>query len=103
MADYIRNNFYWCIFWGFFLQFVGGSVTAMSHSLPLIVLGWSIYLVGTLLLLIGFGFYVRSKGRSPAWCLLALLSIIGWVILIFLKDKSFSSLNQENPEVTGYI
>jgi hypothetical protein len=103
MADYIRNNFYWCIFWGFFLQFVGGSVTAMSHSLPLIVLGWSIYLVGTLLLLIGFGFYVRSKGRSPAWRLLALLSIIGWVILIFLKDKSFSSLNQENPEVTGYI
>jgi hypothetical protein len=39
---------------------------------------------------------VRSKGRSPAWCLLALLSIIGWVILIFLKDKSGLYLNQED-------
>jgi len=103
MADYMRKNFYWCIFWGFFLQFVGGSVTAVSHSLPLIVLGWSICLVGTVLLLIGFDFYVRSKGRSPAWCVLALLSIIGWVVLILLKDKSLSSFNQEGPEVNDYI
>ena len=88
IADYIRKNFYWCIFWGFFLQFVGGSVTAISHSLPLVVLGWSICLVGTVLLLIGFYFYVQSKGRSPEWCLLALLSIIGWVILVLLKDKT---------------
>jgi hypothetical protein len=97
IVDYMRKNFYWCIFWGFFLQFVGGSVTAMSHSLPLIVLGWSVCLIGMVLLLIGFDFYIRSKGRSPAWCLLALLSIIGWVVLILLKDKNQSSLNQENP------
>jgi hypothetical protein len=97
IADYVRKNFYWCIFWGFFLQFVGGSVTAMSHSLPLIVLGWSIFLVGTVFLLIGFCFYVKSKGRDPAWCVLALLSIVGWVVLVLLKDKSHSSLNQENP------
>jgi hypothetical protein len=103
MVDCIRKNFYWCIFWGFVLQCVGGSVTAMSHSLPFIVLGWSIYIAGTALLLIGFSFYVRSKGRSQAWCLLAMLSIIGWVILILLKDKSFSSLNQENAEVTDYV
>jgi len=87
VADYIRRNFYWCIFWGFVLQFVGGCVTVMSHSLPITGLGWSIYLVGTVLLVIGFGFYVRSKGRSPAWSLLALISIIGWVILVILKDK----------------
>jgi hypothetical protein len=87
MADYIRKNFYWCIFWGFFLQFIGGSVIAMSHSLPLIVLGWSIYSAGTVLLLIGFSFYVRTKSRSLEWCLLVLLSIIGWLVLILLKDK----------------
>ena len=97
VLSYIQKNFYWCIFWGFFLQFVGGSLAAMSHSLLLTVLGWSVCLVGTVLLLIGFEFYIRSKGRSPAWCLFALLSIIGWVILILLKDKSYSSLNQENP------
>ena len=88
--NYIQRNFYWCIFWGFVVQCVGGSVTAMSHSLPLTILGWSIYLVGTALLVIGFGFYVSSKGRSIAWCLLALLSLIGWVVLILLKDKKLS-------------
>jgi cytochrome b561 len=103
VADYIRKNFYWCIFWGFVLQCVGGSVTAMSHSLPVTVLGWSIYLVGTALLLIGFSFYVRAKGRSPAWCLLALLSVIGWVVLILLKDRTLLSLNQKDPEVTDCI
>jgi len=81
---------------------IGGSI-AMSHSLPLIMIGWLIYLVETALLSIGFGFYVRSKGRSPAWCSLAMLSIIGWVVLILFKDKSLSSLNQENPKVKSYI
>ncbi|MHC4464563.1 MAG: hypothetical protein ACYTEK_01870, partial [Planctomycetota bacterium] len=92
----IHKNFYWCIFWGFVVQCVGGSVTAMSHSLPLTALAWSIYLVGTALLLIGFSFYVSSKGRSRAWSLLALLSLIGWVVLILLKDKNLSCLDEEN-------
>ena len=96
VLSYIRKNFYWYIFWGFFLQFVGGSGIAMSNSLPLTVLGWSIYLAGTGILLVGFSFYVKSKGRNPAWCLLALLSIIGWGVLILLKDKSRSSFNQDN-------
>lgn len=71
-------------------------MTAMSHSLPVILLGWLIYLAGTAVLLIGFGVYVRSKGRNPAWSLLALLSLAGWVILVLLKDKTFPALNQEN-------
>ncbi len=87
VADYIHKNFYWCIFWGFVLQCIAGSVTAMSHSLPVIVFGWLIYVVGTAILLTGFGVYVKSKGRSPAWCLLALLSLVGWLILILLKDR----------------
>ncbi len=91
VLDYIRKNFYECVFWGFVLQCVGGSLIAIPHSLPLILLGWSIYVAGAVLLLIGFGFYVKSKGRSPAWCLLAPLSIIGWVILILLRDKRLSS------------
>jgi hypothetical protein len=83
----MAKNFYWCIFWGFVVQCIGGSVIAMSHSLTVTVLGWSVYLVGTTILLIGFGFYVKSKGRSPAWCLLALLSLAGWLILILLKGR----------------
>ncbi len=98
VADYIRKNFYWCIFWGFVLQCVGGSVTAMSHSLPVILLGWLIYLAGTAVLIFGFSFYMRAKGRSPAWSVLALLSLVGWVALILLKDTTLPALNQGEPE-----
>jgi len=93
----IAKNFYWCIFWGFVLQCVGGSVIAMSHSLPVIVFGWLIYVAGTAILLIGFGVYVRSKGRSPAWSVFALLSLVGWLVLILLKDKTLPALNEQNP------
>lgn len=86
VADYIRKNFYWLIFWGFVLQFVGGSVSAMSHSLISNVLGWPIYAAGTAILVIGFGFYVKSKGRNLAWSLLAIISIVGWAVLILLKS-----------------
>ncbi|OHB74171.1 MAG: hypothetical protein A2Z25_18190 [Planctomycetes bacterium RBG_16_55_9] len=103
IADYIRKNFYWCIFWGFVLQCIAGTVIAMSHYLFVIVLGWSIYVVGTASLLIGFGFYIVSKGRSPAWSLLALISIIGWGILIILRDKSVVSLDRENHRGTGHV
>ena len=103
IADYVGKNFYWCIFWGFVLQCLGGSVTQICRSVPLVVLGWSVYLAGSALLLIGFAFYVRSKGRNPAWCLLALISIIGWIVLVLLKDKSLSSLNQENSEATDCV
>jgi hypothetical protein len=68
----------------------------VSHFIALIVFGWLVCLVGTAILLIGFDFYVSSKGRNKVWCLLALLSIFGWIVLILLKDKSHSSLNQEN-------
>jgi len=97
LEQHKRKNFYRFIFWGFVLECVGGSVTAMSHSLLLSVLGWSIYVVGTALLLIGFGYYVKSKGRSPAWSLLALISVIGWAILILLKDKRSLVPNQAKP------
>jgi len=97
VTDCVRKNFYWFIFWGFVLQCVGGSVTAMSHSLLLNVLGLSIYVAGMAILVVGFGFYVKSKGRSLAWFLLALISIIGWAILILLEDKESLVLKPRKP------
>ena len=42
--------------------------------------------LGTLLFLIGLGYYAKAKGRHPAWCLMAFLSIIGLIVLGCLKD-----------------
>jgi hypothetical protein len=41
-------------------------------------------LFGTVLLLVGLAYYAKAKGRNPAWCLFAFLSII----LACLKDKA---------------
>ena len=43
-------------------------------------------LVGTILLMIGLAYYGKAKGRSPAWCLMGFLSIIGLIVLACLKD-----------------
>jgi len=96
IVSYIRKNFYWAVYWGIILQ-IGGGLTHSIYSYPLLAtFGWLITLTGTILLLVGFAFYTKSKGRHPAWSLLALFSIIGWVVLILLKDKTQQPLSKEN-------
>ncbi len=50
--------------------------------------GRLVMLIGTVLLLVGFAFYAKAKGRSPWWCLFAFLSLIGLIVLACLKDLS---------------
>jgi hypothetical protein len=42
--------------------------------------------IGTVLLIVGFYYYAKSKGRTPLWGLAAFISCIGLVILYFLED-----------------
>lgn len=51
-------------------------------------MGIAIGLLGTALLLVGLAFYSKAKGRHPAWCLMAFLSIIGLIVLACLKDHT---------------
>ena len=110
---YLRKNFYWCIFWGIILQ-IAGSLLHPGHfnistgnSLPpvhnhlqeftiLTAFSYLVSLSGTALLLLGFYFYVKSKNRHSIWCLFALLPIIGWIVLVLLKDKNPLPLSKEN-------
>ena len=50
--------------------------------------------IGTGLLLIGLAFYAMAKGRHPAWCVMAFLSIVGLIVLGLLKDKSQQTTGQ---------
>jgi RsiW-degrading membrane proteinase PrsW (M82 family) len=59
------------------------------------VLGWLMLSTGTLLLWIGFAFYAKAKGRSPAWSLLSFASIIGWLILLFLTARPNSAVTED--------
>ena len=40
------------------------------------------------MVLVGFAYYAKAKGRNPLWCLAAFLSLIGLIILALLKDES---------------
>jgi hypothetical protein len=71
------NNF--SLAWGvpgFFLQFAGGL-----EGLPILSL------LGTALLIVGFAYYAKAKGRSGAWCLVAFFGLIGMLILSCLEDR----------------
>jgi hypothetical protein len=57
----------------------------------------AVLVVGLLLLLAGFAYYAKAKGRSPAWCLLAFLSIIGLIILACLKDHHAARRRGDTP------
>ena len=62
---------------GIVLQLAGGFA-----------LGFLVQLLGTALLIAGFAYYAKAKGRNSAWCLLAFLSIIGLIVLACLKDRT---------------
>ena len=77
-----------------FLYFIPGIILqiigfAMSGNTPEPnPIAAAIMLVGTVLAIIGFGYYAKAKGRSMAWGLAGFLGLIGLVVLALLKDKS---------------
>jgi hypothetical protein len=84
IVRYNRISFVWGVP-GIILQVVGQvmSQSAASHDTGIGILG-----LGTLLLLVGLAYYARAKGRSPLWCLMAFLSVIGLLVLATLSDKA---------------
>jgi hypothetical protein len=104
LRAYLRKNFYWCIFWGIILQIAGSLLRPVNNyrqeftilTTFMTTLGYLFLLSGTAFLLLGFYFYVKSKHRHSIWCLFALLPIIGWIVLVLLKDKDPLPLSKEN-------
>jgi len=80
IAQYNRKSFYWGVP-GIILQFGGLFVDALQ--------GFG--LLGTILLLVGLGYYAKAKGRNWAWGLFAFLPIIGIIVLLCLKDESLTT------------
>ncbi len=70
---------------GLILQIAGNLMRANPDQETL---GVVVLLVGTVLLISGLAMYAKAKGRSPAWGLMGLLSLIGLVVLALLKDRA---------------
>ncbi len=79
---------------GIIIQFGGQILAQMAEGTggeldPLLALsGCGVSLFGTALLIVGLGYYAKSRGRSPAWGLMGFLSCLGLIFLAFLKDLS---------------
>lgn len=70
---------------GLVLQTVG---TIVAYALGNEDLAAVSFFAGTALLLAGLAMYAKAKGRHPAWCLVAPLSPVGWIILGCLEDRA---------------
>jgi len=73
---YNRISFAWGI--------PGLAVQVMAGLLDELLLG----VLGTLLLVVGFAYYAKSRGRHPARGLFGLLSIVGLLVLACLSDRA---------------
>lgn len=83
---------------GIVLQHLGFFMSGMFAE-PLIALFFLfLSLVGTVLLLIGLGYYAKAKGHTPVWGLMGLLSCLGILVLALLPDR-----NIEQPDHIGSI
>ncbi len=45
-------------------------------------------LTGVVFFVVGVYYLAKSKGRSPAWAALGLLSLLGWILVAFLEDHT---------------
>jgi hypothetical protein len=54
-------------------------------------------IVGTILLMIGLGYYAKAKGRNSAWCFMGFLSCFGLLFLAIMKDLA---PNGEEPKAS---
>ena len=65
---------------GLMLQAAGGTIVGG-------VTGLTVLAVGTVLLVVGLGYYARSRGQHPALGLFGLLSLVGLVVLALLPRR----------------
>ena len=62
-----------------------------------------LFLAGTLLIITGLFFYTKAKARHPLFCLFGFFSIIGWLILAALPDKSGSEELKEKGNSKAFL
>ena len=103
IAKYNRRSLYWgipgawlhlCSAMTMVAQAGGGADSTVSQAERLG--GMSVVLLGTVLLMIGFYYYARAKGRTGFWWLFGLIGPIGIVVLVCLKD-----ITQDGIEATA--
>ena len=71
---------------GLLLALPGIVMSYGKFNDTLSILGGFIWTIGFLFIVYGCCMYAKGKGHSALWGILAFGSLIGWIILYFLKD-----------------
>jgi len=71
---------------------ITARVMAMRGAEPMLAV--SAFMGGAILLIWGLCMYAKGKGYSAGWGFLGLLSILGLIILVCMKDKSEESVQR---------
>ena len=98
IAKYNRRSFHWGVP-GLILQGVGPMLFMTWEGEAIVFLGSSLALLGLVLLMIGFGYYVKAKDQHPAWAGMALFSWLGIFVLARLPDRHQRSIDRMNKGV----
>ena len=75
----------------YLIHLFGAQAKAHSSAAPPEYLAWILLagmIIGTVMLIVGLGYYAKGKGYSGVLGLLGLLSCIGLLILAVLPDKT---------------
>lgn len=72
---------------GLLVQVVGVILRNTSGTESLPILGELVLLLGAVMLIVGLAYYAKGKGYHPAWGLLGLLSLIGFIVLGVMPDR----------------
>jgi len=69
---------------------VPGFILLQNHQPPDSngILGLILLIGGSLMVITGFGYYAKAKGRSPIWGILGFIGFPGLLLLAILKDRS---------------
>lgn len=66
---------------------IGASIALAVTNISLAILGMVSFL-GFIVFALGCYYYAKGKGRSGLWGIIGFLSLIGFIILLILPDKS---------------
>lgn len=86
MNQELKQKGYTMIGVGLLLKIAAGIALSLTN-LPLLLLG-TVSFIGFVVFVIGCYYYAKGKGRSGLWALIGVLSLIGFIILLVLPDKS---------------
>lgn len=95
-----RQSLIWVVF-GTIGQIAGFIIAKTFNEHALLAL--LIFIIGTIILVIGLGIYAKKRGYYPFLGLLGLAGVLGYLILGLLTEKKITSAKEHREQVAQHL